>query len=32
MKSDLSHNSYEGLGLVKGEDAAVKENETYLSV
>lgn len=32
MKSDSSHRSYEGIGLVKGADAAVKESETYVSV
>lgn len=32
MKSDLSHVSYEGIGLVKGADAAVKENVTNVSI
>lgn len=29
MKSDMSHKSDEGIRLVQGEEAAVKENETY---
>lgn len=32
MKSDSSHRSYGGIGLVKGADTVIKENEIYVSI
>ena len=32
MKFDLSYKNDQGIRLVKGEDTAVKENETYLFI